>query len=865
MKITSRIHHLLASISLLPMKATPEISPALKFQVSAIPLLFAAFLCASSAWAATDSWTGATGGDWSLSTNWSIARPGAVDTALFNTNLATVANAVADQSVNSISFDTAVGTPSGTFTIGTTGGNKLVLGNLGTVQILSTLAGSGKSISINSPITLAPGSGSTAGTYTFSNNSSDATNTLNFGGPISAGTTTSTETLILSGTNTGNNTISGAISNGGAAGGLAINKLGAGTWVLSGANTFTGGLTLTGGTLVGTGNARALGNGALTLNGGSLLLTNASGSNLRFNNNTTVAAPATITSDVAASGAGNTYTLGTLTISGAQKLSIQKGGSVSSGTAGVAFGATTLSAHGAAFDVGSGANLTLGAIGGAFNFTKQGAGTLTLAGNSTRSSGLTYLNAGTILQTNATGLGTTGIALYINSGTLDLASDTTTNAYNVTLTGSAFFLSDRATNGAAVTHTLGTLTSFGANTLTIDKGSNATLTGTPTVAFGAAVLNANASTTFAVNTGTALNFTSTLYNAGYNAIFNGAGNTTASGVISGGGGLTYSGTGTLTLNGANAYGGATSISSGNVVLGNATGLGVAATANVAMTGTSTLSTNAFNQSVLAISGTSGTVLQNNSATAQTFTVTPGANQTSAFAGTVQNGSTGSLALTVNGTGALSLGGTNTYSGGTTLTAGQLNINSNNAIGTGAVTLTAGILDNTSGSDVSLATTNAIAVAASNKMTFGGTGNLNLGAGTMSAAGNITFNLMGTSGKTLTVQNLSETGAGLNNYFYALPGSNSTLSIGAYNLQATGTANTTYLVGNANIAVTGGIVPTITAAGLAYNRSGTLTLSGTSTYTGLTALNGGSFILDASGGTATLPSGNALSLGGGTFI
>ena len=225
------------------------------------------------------------------------------------------------------------------------------------------------------------------------------------------------------------------------------------------------------------------------------------------------------------------------------------------------------------------------------------------------------------------------------------------------------------------------------------------------------------------------------------------------------------------------------------------------------------------------------------------------------------------AVTVNNAGgSVTLSGNNTYSGNTTLTAGQLNINSNTAIGTGTLALTSGIIDNTSGSDVGLTTANAISVISSITFGFGGTGNLNLGAGTISAPGNVIAYLMGTSGKTLTVGNLSNTlsGSGDSNGFYAMPGSNSTVSIGTYNIQTAGIAGVIYLKGNANIAVTGGIAPTVTGAGLVYNRAGTLTLSGTSTYTGLTTLNGGSFILDATGGTATLPSSNLFTLGGGNF-
>ena len=54
-------------------------------------------------------------------------------------------------------------------------------------------------------------------------------------------------------------------------------------------------------------------------------------------------------------------------------------------------------------------------------------------------------------------------------------------------------------------------------------------------------------------------------------------------------------------------------------------------------------------------------------------------------------------LTVAGPGTLSLAGNSSYSGGTFLTSGQLNINSSSAIGTGLLTISAGAaISNTSG-------------------------------------------------------------------------------------------------------------------------------------------------------------------------
>ena len=90
----------------------------------------------------------------------------------------------------------------------------------------------------------------------------------------------------MSGSNTGNNTISGIIGNGTTAGGVAVTKSGPGTWVLTGTNTFTGTTNISGGTLsVGAG---GLGNGASTgttqvnvNNGGTLLLSGSGSDHIR--------------------------------------------------------------------------------------------------------------------------------------------------------------------------------------------------------------------------------------------------------------------------------------------------------------------------------------------------------------------------------------------------------------------------------------------------------------------------------------------------------------------------------------------------------------------------------------------------------
>ena len=140
-----------------------------------------------------------------------------------------------------------------------------------------------------------------------------------------------------------------------------------------------------------------------------------------------------------ASTAGNTYTLGTLSIAN-QTLTVAGGSNVNSGTAGLTFGATTLT-NNATFNVvnpsgGGSTTLTLGAVGGVgFGLTKSGTGTLSLGSTNTYT-GATTVNAGTLLVSGSIsgsattvknggtlgGAGTTGAVTVASGGTLSPGS-----------------------------------------------------------------------------------------------------------------------------------------------------------------------------------------------------------------------------------------------------------------------------------------------------------------------------------------------------------------------------------------------------------------------------------------------------------
>ena len=151
------------------------------------------------------------------------------------------------------------------------------------------------------------------------------------------------------------------------------------------------------------------------------------------------------------------------------------------------------------------------------------------------------------------------------------------------------------------------------------------------------------------------------------------------------------GPGTLVLSASDTYSGGTTVGGGTLQLGNAAALG--STSGGLAVSSGALDLHGYSLGVGALSG-AGTI--NNLSGASTYTLTVGnGNASGTFSGAIQN-TTGAIALTKTGTGTLVLGGSDTYSGGTTLSAGQLNLNNAAALGSGALTISGGTIGNTSG-------------------------------------------------------------------------------------------------------------------------------------------------------------------------
>ena len=399
-------------------------------------------------------------------------------------------------------------------------------------------------------------------------------------------------------------TFSGGISGEG-----SLVKTGAGTLTLAGDNTYSGGTTIDEGTL-------QIGNGGTS---GSITGDIANAGNLVFNRSDDNAYGGVIsgTGSLDKEGAGTLTLTGENSYSGATTINdgalvmgvanaiahssgvtINSGGTLAlndfdqtinglAGTGTVTLGSATLLANN---DSGNDTTFS-GVISGEGGLVKEGAGTLTLAGENTYT-GATAINDGALVMGVANAIANSSGVTINSDGTLALNDfDQTINGLAgdgaVTL-GSATLLAnndsgDDTTFSGGISGT-GSLVKEGAGTLTL-AGENS-YSGTTTINDGELVMGApnaiahssgvtiNAGGTLALNdfdqtiSGLAGDGAVTLGSATLLANNDSGNDTTFSGVISGEGGLVKEGAGTLTLAGENSYSGTTTINDGTLQIGN---------------------------------------------------------------------------------------------------------------------------------------------------------------------------------------------------------------------------------------------------------------------------------------------------------
>ncbi|WNJ92486.1 autotransporter-associated beta strand repeat-containing protein [Bosea sp. 685] len=588
-----------------------------------------------------------------------------------------------------------------------------------------------------------------------------------------------------------------------------------------------------------------------------------------------------------------TFTPSTWTINGSTAFTFQNG---------------TANFTGGGLTNNSSANQTISAIlGGAGSVVQSGPGTLTLSGVNTYTGGTT-VSAGQLTVGNASALGNVANATGVTGGVLDLGGFTVTQNGGLVLQGGivqngtftsngTFDLQNGVSTailagaGAVSKTTAGAVTLSGANTYT---GGTTVSAGTLTLSGVGTTLGASANA-LTVSGGTLDLGTLNITQNGGLTLTGGTisnGTLTSSGafgvqagsvdaVLAGGAGLTKTTGGTVTLTGANSYTGATTISAGVLNIQNATALGttaagttVAAGAALELQGAITIGAEALSLNgdgvasggaLRNISGTNGyggvitlasTARINADAGGQlniTGNITgAGQDLTVGGAGTINiigNVTTGAGAFTKDGAGNVQLGGTNTYTGVTTVNGGFLILVNGAAIAdAGAVVINAlGQVNLFSSETVgSLAGNGGILLSSGSTLTtgdatstvFSGSINEQVGAGNLVKQGAGTFTLSGAntySGTTtinagvLNIQNataLGTTAGGTTVANGAALQIQGNIAVGAeaLSLSGTGIANDGAL---RNISGTNSFAGAITLASASRINSdaGTLTLSG----------------------------------------
>lgn len=516
-----------------------------------------------------------------------------------------------------------------------------------------------------------------------------------------------------------------------------LTKLGSGTLTLNGANTYSGGTTVDEGTLIQGASAAFAGGTALTVNQGGTLDLN--------------------DFDLTASSLSGTPSLGSVDL-GTANLTVNQSGNTSYN----------------------------GDILGTGGLIKQGSGTLDLNGS------LDY----------------TGETI-ISAGTLRIGGwAETAKTSNITNNASLVFHQDADGTYAGVISGVGSVTKQGTGIFTLWNAN--TYTGGTTISAG--TLRGTASTL----TGNITNNAALVFEQSNTGTF--------AGVISGGGSVTKQGAGALTLSGSNTYTGGTTISAGTLQVS-----------------TSSLPGNINNNASL--------VFQQDT--------------TGTYTGVI----TGSGSVTKQGDGTLTLGGSNTYTGGTTISRGILQVSASSL--TGNITNNADLAFQQDATD-----TYAGDISGGGTLTKQGSGTLTL-SGTNNDTGSIVVNagtliLNGTNNYTGgTVVNAGTLLQGANAAFsnntaYTVNGG--TLDLNDFDLTArlNGGTGGSVDIGTATLTVErnglrgmdvfAGVIHG--TGGLTKTGNGTLTLTGTNTYTGDTSVSVGELKLNgsASGSNFTLAGG-----------
>ncbi len=263
-----------------------------------------------------------------------------------------------------------------------------------------------------------------------------------------------------------------------------------------------------------------------------------------------------------------------------------------------------------------------------------------------------------------------------------------------TFSGTAF-------SAAAITFnaTAGAFVINGSNTLTISGAAGITTSSTATQTLNTR-LALGISQTWTTATGGSLAVGGNVALSTFSLTLAGAGTTTLNGVLSGTGGLSRgaTSTGTLAINGANTFSGATSLSFGTVQIGNnaALGTGTVTFAGTALRleaigGARTLANNLIIGNTTTFQGTNNLTFTGGASLTGSRSFAVNGTGIVSLNGVVSQSTATARTLTKSGTGTLILNGINTFTGGVNLSSGVLQAGNSNAFGTGTIQLGSGTL------------------------------------------------------------------------------------------------------------------------------------------------------------------------------
>jgi fibronectin-binding autotransporter adhesin len=594
-----------------------------------------------------NSWTGAVSSDWFTTGNWSAGVPISSDFVIID--------------INNIATIAAPGAVAGTLTVGNNANGTLLIQGGGDLFVNGFSA-----IVANSPgssgTVIVTGAGSALKmdqlTHFYIGAAGTGMLLVSNGGKVDSSLSASTNLVVGAATVTGPNSTWDTA-------GLQLGRSGGtGTLTVSDGGTVSGSLSVGSGSIVNIGAAShqsPVAPGILTgqylgLAGGAIAEFNHTSSNYVFG--TIISGAGSVVFD-----AGTTVLTGTNTYTGGTTI---KGGTVSvaadtnlggaagaltinGGTLRVSGTAFTTTArtlnwggNGGSFDIADAANRftvnqTLGSSG---QLTKLGAGTLVLT--AANSQAQTTLLAGTVSVGAEANLGAAGGRLFFNGGTLQVTGTTfTTTARPISwdVNGGGFDIAD-ANNIFTVNQAIvsgGVLTKAGAGTLVLTANND--YAGT-TIAAGTLQLG-NGGTTGAITRNVANNGVLALNRSNAYQF---------DGVISGTGAIQQNGLGITTLTATNTFSGGTTITAGTLQLGNGGTTG-------------SISGNVTDNGTLAFNRSNGYQ----------------------FDGVIS----GSGAVQQNGTGTTVLTADSAYGGGTTITAGTLQLGNGGTTGS----ITGNVADN----------------------------------------------------------------------------------------------------------------------------------------------------------------------------